>query len=208
MSRRFILMDIYRKAMFLDVLTEQLEHIDWQDLEDFVADCRLLDKPDSLSLPKLESILNYFQENDEWDGDDAGSWFALIAKELRPHLSMTDVVFEGYSDAVSTLCQGWTIGSTTCESTGLTLPALYQTSVAAQQSIDEDRQAFVQAQQDGERDDDDEFDVELIRVQILADGSLLFPDSGEKTDVISCTGCNPLDFDVRRIVAFSPKDCL
>lgn len=208
MSRRFTLMDIYRKAMFLDVLTEQLEHVDWQDLEDFIADCRLLDKPDSLSLPEFESILNYCHENDEWDCDDVGSWFGLIAKELTPHLSMTEVVFEGYSDAVYTMCQGIALGSTTCETTGLILPALYLSAAAAQQSIDEDRKVFEQDMEDGERDEDDEFESELIRVQILADGSLLFPDTDEKTDVVTSTGCNKLDFDVRRIIAFSSEDCL
>ena len=95
-----------------------------------------------------------------------------------------------YAVAINTLC-GYSLGST--EFNGLTLPNLFATREQAQADIDDDMAMYAEQQADGERDDDDEFEGELVAVLWQGGESLTIIDADDnfvisETTVQAVTG--------------------
>jgi len=72
--------DLYRFAGELDEGWEENEGVDWQEAEDLVAMVQAMDPDD---LDDLQMILNYADEEDEWDCDEVSSWPQRIISSLE-----------------------------------------------------------------------------------------------------------------------------
>ncbi len=71
--------DLYRFAGELDEAWEENEGVDWQEAEDLVAMVQAMNPDDR---GELQTILDYAEEEDEWDCDEVSSWPARITDYL------------------------------------------------------------------------------------------------------------------------------
>lgn len=121
-----------------------------------------------------------------------------------PTLNKT-VLFTGWVDVTEAMC-GLFTSSTTTER-GLNIPVVYETESSALDAVKEAQEEYEQDIANGEREEGDVYEGCVQQMQIMSDGTVFFPETGQASTAAFICGCSQSEIDMEVMTSFSNVDC-